>query len=277
MKNLFQVYYDKNEKKTIAEYDSFVIRRVSKKQEEELTSLSQKYSDSKRNRGMPKWLNLINRISFTATFTSFIFLIVSLIVNARENKGIHINEYLWLGMIFGVSVVIFVFSIVIAHLIKKKRKGLKPAEVSQEVFNKILETSKEFLSVPDSAKSLEILMEEVDNEKEAKDEIRKFSNVLLSVFVENDLLCFADLYVVIGIPIKDLSEFERVEEPYRFDYWHKSKEEKSYEEYGIELINKATHTYQADHYVSLTMNIPNQDLRVYFPAYEIDVFQTILK
>ncbi|MDE5856435.1 MAG: hypothetical protein K2H06_05255, partial [Anaeroplasmataceae bacterium] len=108
MENLFQIHYDKKTNQSYAEYDSFVIRRVSKKQEEKLISLGQKYNASERNRGMPRWLNLMNRLSFSATFTSFIFLIVSLFINASQSNGNFIQEYLWLIIILSVSIAFFI-------------------------------------------------------------------------------------------------------------------------------------------------------------------------
>ncbi|MDE6047343.1 MAG: hypothetical protein K2F56_01805, partial [Anaeroplasmataceae bacterium] len=91
------------------------------------------------------------------------------------------------------------------------------------------------------------------------------------------MLCFADLYVVIGIPLKDISEFEMIEEAYRFGYWHKGKEKSNLEEYGVKRITKPTHFYQASHYAVLKMNPLNKDLGVLIPAYEIEEYKAILK
>lgn len=274
MENLFQIHYDKKTNQSYAEYDSFVIRKVSKKQEEKLISLGQKYRTSERNRGMPRWLNLMNRFSFSATFTSFIFLIVSLFMNARDNKDNFIQEYLWLIIILSISIVIFIFSIILAILNKKKKKEHKADEVSHDLFNEILETSKKFLSIPNSAQSLEVLMEQHKDKK--ANEIKKYSNVILSVFIEKDMLCLADLYVVIGIPLQNLEGFDIVKETHRFAYWHKSKNVSDCKNFGVNY-NAKHRCCQADQYAVLKMNYSNKKLGVFIPTYEVDEYKSILE
>ncbi|MDE7385397.1 MAG: hypothetical protein K2M84_06530, partial [Anaeroplasmataceae bacterium] len=173
------------------------------------------------------------------------------------------------------SFIVFLCSIGIAFFYKKRKKVLKTEETSQNLFNTILETSKQFLSVPASARSLEVLMEQIKDSSSNK--MKKYTNILLSVFVENDMLCFADLYVVIGIPIKNIKGFEIVQEPYRFEYWHKGKDKSNLEEYGVKRITKPIRYYQANHYAVLKLNFSNKDLGVFIPAYELEEFQTILQ
>lgn len=274
MKNIFEISYDRQTGQTYAQYDKFVIRKVTKKQEEKLNTLGQKYKVQEQNKGIPRWLNLLNRISFSATFTSFIFFIVSLFIHMRESKENFIKEYLWLIIILCVSVVIFVGSIGLAIFMKKRQKQKTSEDISKELFQMILDTSKEYLSIPTSAKSLEVLMEQDQGRK--RDKIHKFSNVVLSVFKENDMLCFADLYIVIGIPINTILQFETIEEPYHFIYWHKKESDLDNEAYGVKRIRRPIRCYQANQYSVLTLKSTNEDLGIYLPVYETAELQKIL-
>ncbi|MDE5855493.1 MAG: hypothetical protein K2H06_00435, partial [Anaeroplasmataceae bacterium] len=164
--------------------------------------------------------------------------------------------------------------IILAVLYKKKKKNQKADEVSHDLFNEILEVSKNFLAIPNSAKSLEVLMEQHREYK--TNAMRKFSNVLLSIFIEKDMLCLADLYVVIGIPLKNLEGFEIVKEPHGFDYWHKTKEVSDCNTFGVKYDTRHR-CYQTDQYAVLKMNYSNKNLGVFIPTYEVDEYQSILK
>ncbi|MCM1130515.1 MAG: hypothetical protein NC310_07845 [Roseburia sp.] len=273
MENLFQIYYDKKTHQTFAEYDNFVIRKVTKKQEEKLMSLGQKYKIEAQNGSMPRWLNLMNHLSFCSVFTSFIFLITALLLYIKENNYNFITKYLWLIIIFSLSIAIFLLSILFKNLDKKRKKRIKAEEASQALFNEILEMSKKFLSVPASAKNLEVLMEQ--HKEKQKPTMKKYSNVLLSVFLENDMLCFADLYLVVGIPLKRIDGIDKVMENYRFEYWHKGKEV-DFESLGVTIDTKY-HSYQANQYAILKMNHLNKALGIFIPNYEINQYELILK
>ncbi|MDE6656614.1 MAG: hypothetical protein K2J85_06465 [Anaeroplasmataceae bacterium] len=274
MKNLFEITQNKATNSTMAEYDSFIIRRVSQKQEDKINALGQKYNIAEKNRGLPKWLNLMNRISFSATFTSFIFLIVSLFINAKEMKESFLKEYLWIIIILSVSIVIFIVSIVLGIVFRRHNQKTHKEETAQEVFDSILKLSKQYLSVPDSAKSLEVLMEQTKEKKEEK--IKMFSNVILSVFIEKEMLCFADLFVVIGIPLKSIETFDEIQGDYRFRYWHKKEPISSFNQYDVKIVTRPIRCFQANQYFILKIN-HHKELGIYVPPYEVDEYSSILK
>ncbi|MDE6660904.1 MAG: hypothetical protein K2J93_03655 [Anaeroplasmataceae bacterium] len=271
MNNLFQIQYDKTTKKSIAQYDSFIIRRVSKKQEEQLNSMGQSYKTRPQNNELPRWLSFMNRIAFYALLVSFIFLISLLLNRSKENQGSFLNNSIWIIIILSIAAGLFIITLIIAIFIKKKNEKQNPEVTSQSLFNSILETSKEYLSIPASAKSLEVLMEQPNKKSKEK---KMYSNILLSVFVENDMLCLADLYVVIGIPIKNLEDFKIIEEPYRFSFWHKKN---SFREYGVKLIPAPVRCYQKDQYSILEIHQSKEDLAIFIPEYEVFEFRKILE
>lgn len=275
MNNLFQISYDKSSGQSKAKYDNYIIRKVNKKQEEKLVTLGKKYKTSEQNKGMPKWLYYWNRIAFSATFTSFIFLIVSIFSYVREKKENYVKDYLWIIIIFAVSFVAFVLSMILAIVKRKKTKEKNVNQASKDLFETILETSKEYLNVPADAKTIEILMNQPQEKK--ADKIHKFSNVLLSVFVEKEMLCFADLYVVIGIPLQNLADFEIINEAYRFRYWHKDKSMLQKEEYQIKVVTRPVRCYQASQYTILKLQNMKEELGIYFPSYEIEELKKILQ
>ena len=84
MKNLFNVIVHRTTQKIESEYKHWIIRQVTKKQEEKLQSLGQTYSTAQRKNNIPKWLYLWLRLSSTLVFTSFVFFLAMLFMSLSK-------------------------------------------------------------------------------------------------------------------------------------------------------------------------------------------------
>lgn len=106
--------------------------------------------------------------------------------------------------------------------------------------------------------------------------IRKYNNIILSVFIEKDMLCLADLYVVIGLPLSNFKSIEKKEDNYRFFYWHKKKGISNYKDKGLHQLSFPVRSYQADYYYALCFEDEKKEYAVYVPFYEIEAYQEVL-
>ena len=275
MKNLFQIIYNPSTHTSTAEYEKYRIRKLSKKEEAKINSMSSKFDSTQQKRLLPRWLYFIMRTSTTVFLFSIILLVFMLISEAKDGLSDFFFKYLWLVIVSLVSLVFFLISTTLGILLKKRKKATNLQSKAEEIFEGIVDESKRFLSVPQDALSLEILMGQSnlkkDGEvKESKNKI--YSNVVLSVFIEKDMLCLADLYSVIGIPLTDVKLLEETKETYYFKYWHKKT---SYKEFNIKAV-KTTSCFQASSYYNL-LCFQDTDYGILIPSYEVEAWQKLIQ
>ena len=275
MKNLFCIIYNKDNQKIEAEYKNYIIRQVSKKQEEKIQSLSQKYNNKHQQQFAPRWIYTFNRIFGPLLLISFIFLIVS-IISDRLPFSQFLKENIGLIIIFCVSAFIVVSSTIVIALYKAKRKKENSSTTAEDIFQSILNVSKDYLGIPANAVSIEILSYQA-NKKNDELKVAKhliYNNIVLSVFIEKDMLCFADLFDVIGIPLSAIERIEEVEESYFFQYWHKKEK---FSTCGIKSKNFPVLHFEAQVYQRIVLKLGQEDFEIRLPAYELNTLNQILK
>ena len=270
MKNIFMIQTNRSTKTTTEEYNSFVLRRLTKKQMDKINAMSQKYNMQRKKSDLPQWLYLMNRIFFTALLTSFIFLIVSLIMDARKGMEEFFIANLWIIILFLISALGYIILKVTCHFFRKRKKIALAKQSAEDIFKGILNTSRDFLGVPKTARNLEIFMEQrvVKNENVLEKKGKLFSNVILSVFIEKDMLCFADLYLVVAIPLSLIDKMEKVDEPYNFKFWHRKERPSLYADLGIHPVSRPVRCYQGAYYYRMIIRKQEQEYAVFFPAYD---------
>lgn len=276
MKNIFDVIINKNTKNVESTYKKWVIRKVTKKQEDKLGSMSQKYSANQQRKNLPKWLYLWLRFSTTVTFTGLLFLILMFLFDISKGLQNFFTNYLWLEIVLGIGILSLGIAMGVSFYWKKKKGDFKQ-ETAEDLFASILETSKEFLNIPKDASSIEILSTQnvLKNNVYQEPKQRIYNNILLSVFVEDGKICFADLYDVIGIPLNSIYEITKVEKPYVFKYWHKKE---AYTEYsGIKPHRRFGSFYEASQRYSLQFKEANETYEIEIPFYEIEPIWLLLE
>ena len=275
MKNLFNVIVHRTTQKIESEYKHWIIRQVTKKQEEKLQSLGQTYSTAQRKNNIPKWLYLWLRLSSTLVFTSFVFFLAMLFMSLSKGLDHFLIKYLWLEILFGLGIVSLVLAILVRVKLNSKRKPEQNA--ADQIFNTILDTSKQFLKIPHHAFGLEVLSLQLisRNDKIQMPKHKIYNNIVLSVFIEEDKLCFADLYDVIGIPLAYLTSINQMEEPYHFKFWHKKESFTAFQ--GISLIKRPTLCYEGTVQYQLKFKKENEEYEIRIPSYEIAELENLLK
>lgn len=274
MKNIFQIIFDQTTKTSSAEYERYIIRRLSKKEEEKINNMSNRYGSAEKKLGLPKWLYFMLRVSFMGTMTCFLLWLLFLFTDIEDGFALFFQKNLWLEITFLVILIIFIVALILSTVFKKKAKSSQFKNNANEIFEGILKESKRCLKIPETAIGLEVLMDQAILKKNGLKESKSrfFSNVVLSVFIEDDLLCLADLYVVIGIPLKEIKSIEEIKEIYRFQYWHKKTPIQEYQSLGIKEI-KTTHCYQGSNYYAITCF---NDSVFYVSPYEIQEWKNLL-
>lgn len=270
MKNIFLIQTNRTTKTTKEEYEPFILRKLTKKQTDKINSMSQKYNVQRKKGDLPQGLYILDRVFFTATLMSFIFLIVSLIFDARKGMQEFFKTYLWILIIFLVSVFCSCLLKGIVHWYRKRKKSLQAKKSAEEIFQSILNVSKDFLSVPKTAECVEVLMEQQMVKAEGQEDKNKspYSNVILSVFLEKGMLCFADLYLVLGIPLSSIAGLEKINHPYVFKFWHRKEKPSIYPDLHIHPVSRPVRGYQGDYYYELKILYQEKEYAIFFPAYE---------
>lgn len=274
MKNIFQIVFDQMSKTSSAEYEKYIIRRLSKKEEEKINKMSNQYNSAEQKLALPKWLYFCLRISFMGMSTSFLLWFLLFFTEVKNGFVPFLQKYLWLEIIFLAFLGGLLVSILASTIFKKRKKSIPLKKNAEDIFADIVKESKKGLKVPDNAVGLEVLMSEAILKKNGLKEpkSRFFSNVVLNAFIENDMLCLADLYVVIGIPLNEIKGIEAVKEVYRFQYWHKKSPIQEFQDYGVKQ-NKTAHCYQGNGYFVIPCFT---DLAFYISPYEYEEWKNLL-
>ncbi len=276
LKNLFCIVGNKKNNTIEPEYKRYILRQVSKKQEEKIHSMSQSFQTTRQRLLPPKWIYALSRICTSLFLLSFIFLTVALISNEHNSFQEFLKKNLWLCIIFLISLVILVFSIILGQVYRKKMKQDKTQNKAEDIFDSILKLSKEYLGVPENAVSMEVLSYQVlkkDTEIHQPKHIL-YHNVVLNAFIEKDMLCFADLFDVIGIPLESIKKVEEVNETYSFKLWHK-KEKPSF--YQVRIGRFPIRHFEANSYFCIEVNINSEAFQILVPPYEAEPFNTLFK
>lgn len=152
----------------------------------------------------------------------------------------------------------------------------KTQNKAEDIFDSILKLSKEYLGVPENAVSMEVLSYQVlkkDTEIHQPKHIL-YHNVVLNAFIEKDMLCFADLFDVIGIPLESIKKVEEVNETYSFKLWHK-KEKPSF--YQVRIGRFPIRHFEANSYFCIEVNLNSEAFQILVPPYEAEPFNTLFK
>lgn len=275
MKNFFNTVIDKTTGEVKSEFDSCIIRKVDKKDRSKIDSLTQKYDIKKKETLVPSKILNIKRFSKMLLFVSLVLWFLFFFMDLGTLSFLEfIKKELLLEILVILSLTGYIILLFVERRFKKKLQQTNVNQEAENSFQNILSYSFKSLGI-ENPKSLEVLSEQsvkkngiVKNEKKTV-----FFNVILSVFIENDTLCFADLYSVIAIPLNSLLPLEKVEKSYLFKYWHKVDSPTTYMDFGIVA---STH-YAGSYYYALPFRYKNEVYAIFIPPYDVEAWKSLLE
>ena len=98
----------------------------------------------------------------------------------------------------------------------------------------------------------------------------------MQVFVENDMLCFADLHGVYALPLSGFVDITRINKSIALPNWNKetSPKDEQYKTYKIRDNDMGMYTIKP--YYQVNLKIQGEDYQITLPNYELKNFLSVL-
>lgn len=268
MKNLFGIFRKTND----SNFKKFVIKELSKETTEKIDNLSNEKQKLKKKKTPPNWLAYIY---FPAG--AFGLILVSAMLVAKDGFLAALENR---GFIFYIGIALIVFAIatfIYCHITSKKLAKDPEVEAYNESVIKITKECDTELEIPDTAVSFDVLMTLLKINKKGKEVLDQMSllqyiNQNVYIFVQDEMLCFADNIMVIGIPVNGIKAIKKIKKRMVLPQWNKEETIKSptYKEYKM-TMNDAGLVWMK-HYYEISCDINGEEYYFLIPCYEKDAF-----
>ena len=272
MKNIF----GKHKKKENGNISSrFQIRKVSEESEKRIRSLEERIAK------MSKKAKVISNLSWLASF--FVLLgvvyLVSSVSRTKDETATQTEKYIHLAVGLGCMAIGGLG--ILAIRVYSKKFAASPEMMALTNCAKELTSSLMMeLNVPVSSMKMDIIFPFV-KDKNGKEVVSSFSlspyiNYEMQVFVENDMLCFADLHGVYALPLSGFVDITRINKSIALPNWNKetSPKDEQYKTYKIRDNDMGMYTIKP--YYQVNLKIQGEDYQITLPNYELKNFLSIL-
>ena len=267
MKNVFGV----NTTDKSVDWTPFVVREIGEDLSKRQDNIAVEGQAKEKQAKLPTWLKIVQ----------YILLYVGLICIAGFLKSIVETpiETVWKnigGILIGGAIALLI-GVALLCVEKKKVKDIAQSEdyqMLEKSFTNITEQSLDELKVPQDAKHVDIFAVLYKVNKKGKRKhlamaLSEFSAMSMSLFKEGNNVCFADLSVVIGIPLEGLS-IKKINKNATFVNWNKEEAPNKgiYKQYKITGNNYGVLWVKP--YYSLQFTYQEEGYEVLFPSYELE-------
>lgn len=273
-KIIFGFNVTNNKKNEQSDDYALVTKRLDGWQQEELEKTREKSEYLQKKVTLPPLLLIIKTICLFA-----VIIIGSSIIGAVLKGNTFAQAYNNAAFLFYILPITLVGWIVILGYEKKRQKEVmnsaEPEQIEKQV-EKIIKDSADELNIPEEAFEMDFL---AFRYKIKKDEIKvvstsmfTFVNIIMSVFVQNQKLCLANLEQLVEISLSDFVSIERVNKNALVPVWNKEvpPTKEPYKKYKIKT-NQYQTIYVKPYYI-IEFNIDGQIYDLYVPVYEISKF-----
>ena len=268
MKNLFGLF----KKTSDNNFDKFVLRKLSDDNSAKIDNLSNEGEQLKKEKVPPQWLSYVSifAILIGLLFAVSILLAKDGFVTALQTRG----YFFYIGI--GLFVVGLVTQIVVR--IKTKKSNSDP-EV-EEYVSKVEKTVKECefeLEIPETAVAIDVLFTIMKKNGKGEEKLSQMAliqylNQELKVFAENDLLCFADNVMVIGLPINSFKGIKKINKKIPLPQWNKSEPFNGPTYKPFKLYTNQTGFIWMKPYYEIDFEVDGEQYYFLLPSYEKDSF-----
>ena len=278
MKPIFGIDITENKRNEVVNGKEFIVNTVSEQRAEALDTNREELSETVKKSKFPLWLQIIYFI--TGVYAGIV--ICSIIGNLADIglKQMYNNAPILIisGLISGaVWLVLFAFSKI------KQKKVLNENDVEHQV-QQLDNNAKSIyaeMNVPSDADAVDILMQKykIKNGSPVAAttgfQVSPYINIDCKVYVENDSLHIADLENVYAFPLSELKSIKTVSKRICVPFWNKEENPKKgiYKQYKIVVNNIGLFYFKPYHILEICHN--NEEFGIYFPCYELPVFEKL--
>lgn len=165
-------------------------------------------------------------------------------------------------------------------LIRKRAKTILESDeavLAMNHFDAIVKSALSALGIPPTALQADVLLSGYKN-RNGKIMIpaQTFDNAELYIFTENDTLYLADCYKKYGIPLAEIRGIQTIRKRIRMNQWNKETPYNK-EPYKTYKIRQDQGQYFVKPYYALEILHDCETYLLYFPPYELPVFEQILQ
>ena len=268
MKNLFGLF----KKTSDNNFDQFVLRKLSDDNSAKIDNLSNEGEQLKKEKVPPQWLSYVSifAILIGLLFAVSILLAKDGFVNALQTRG----------YFFYIGVGLFVVGVVTQIIVRIKTKKSNSDPEVEEYVSRVEKTVKECefeLDIPETAVAIDVLFTIMKKNSKCEEKLSQMAliqylNQELKVFVENDLFCFADNVMVIGVPINSFKGIKIINKKIPLPQWNKSEpfNGPSYKPFKL-YTNQAGFIWMKPYY-EIDFEVDGEQYYFLLPSYEKDSF-----
>lgn len=271
--NIFGIEIKKDVRDEISNEIIYSQRTVSDSTRDMLDISADKLNSWKSKSLLPVWLIIIKYIAIylAICITLGIFKADVSISKAFENA-----DYLF--FVGGICWIIFIA--IIIYNSKLERKISQSDELSADLFDldNISCLACQELGIPENAESIDVLFEKykIKNNEVKHVNYPMFSHLNLDrfIYVQNSMICIANLYSVIEFPINSVTSITPEKKKATLPEWHKSipLNDESLKKYKILTNNQGSIITK---YYKITVKTSNREFYFLIPNYDIELFCNI--
>ncbi len=268
MKNLFGIFKKSNDNN----FEKFVIRKLSDDNSEIIDNLSNEGEQLTKEKVPPQWLSYVSifAILIGLLFAVSILLAKDGFVNALQTRG----------YFFYIGVGLFVAGVVTQIIVRIKTKKSNSDPEVEEYVSRVEKTVKECefeLDIPETAVAIDVLFTIMKKNAKGEEKLSQmaliqFLNQELKVFVENDLFCFADNVMVIGVPINSFKGIKIINKKIPLPQWNKSEPFNGPSYKTFKLYTNQTGFIWMKPYYEIDFEVDGEQYYFLLPSYEKDSF-----
>ncbi len=268
MKNLFGIFKKSNDNN----FEKFVIRKLSDDNSEIIDNLSNEGKQLTKEKVPPQWLSYVSifAILIGLLFAVSILLAKDGFVNALQTRG----------YFFYIGVGLFVAGVVTQIIVRIKTKKSNSDPEVEEYVSRVEKTVKECefeLDIPETAVAIDVLFTIMKKNAKGEEKLSQmaliqFLNQELKVFVENDLFCFADNVMVIGVPINSFKGIKIINKKIPLPQWNKSEPFNGPSYKTFKLYTNQTGFIWMKPYYEIDFEVDGEQYYFLLPSYEKDSF-----
>ena len=237
MTNLFGLNITDNKDNTVLDGEVFCTDRISADQEAEIGSFLEEGKQLEKQSSLPLPLSVVKGICLFTWVITLIGTLNALADGTSLSQG-HKNAPVldWVGII---CFVIWLALQIVSLLRRKKTEATPEYQQSDENAEKLLQSIRETLGIPDDARKIDVLAERYvmkDGKPKRKAVgLTEFDNIPMFTYIKEGRLCLADTSSVWEIPLSSLRSVELIKKRASFPDWTKpeSYDSKTYKPYKI--------------------------------------------
>ena len=272
MKNLFGLF----KKTSDNNFDQFVLRKLLDDNSTKIDNLSKEGEQLKKEKVPPQWLSYVSifAILFGLLFAVSILLAKDGFVNALQTRG----------YFFYIGVGLFVAGVVTQIIVRIKTKKSNSDPEVEKFVSMVEKTVKECefeLDIPETAVAIDVLFTIMKKNSKGEEKLSQMAliqylNQELKVFVEKDLLCFADITMVVGIPLDSVKGIKMIKKRIPLPKWNKSEPFNGPTYKPYKLYTNQTGFIWCKPYYEIDLDIDNESYYFLIPCYEKDPFLKVV-